>query len=74
MIKMKLKECPVMVNCLIDFKNVLKCYTERHLNCVELQIICKKEWDRIVEQNRKKIRNVKSSYNLYFTNSYFIVF
>ena len=73
MIKMKLKRCPVKVSCSIDCKDIFICNTERCLNCVELKRLCKMEWDKVVEQNRKKIRNLISSYNLYFTNLYFII-
>ncbi len=73
MIEMKLKGCPVKVSCPIDFKDIFICYTERRLNCVEFKRLCKMEWDKVVEQNRKKIRNLISSYNLYFTNLYFII-
>ncbi len=54
MLKIEIKECPVKANCSINFKNSFNCYTERRLNCVEFQRLCKIEWDKVVEHNRKK--------------------
>ena len=67
MIKIRLRECPLMANCSIKFKNSFNCFTVKRLNCVEYQKLCELEWNKVVEQNQKVIRNLKRSYSLYFT-------
>ncbi len=74
MIKIRLRECPLMGNCSIKFKNCLNCFTGKRLKCAEFKKLCKTEWNKAVETNQRKIRDSKRSYNFYFTIYYIIVF